>query len=395
MSLGLFLDYIFGVKFMKKIALLAFWGIEKVEKNFYMPMVHYVYIKYIVTLYNEVYLLAPVRHSTIIPDQKICTSFLNFHIIEMPDCSNYLSAQRYEKKYKEAVVGLANVVDVFYSRVPDPFSWVPALYTSKPCIMHFVGDIIDATKHNIKWSWWKKRVMLVGYLPEQKRVEKAARKSIVYANGVHLSEKLKKKGIDAIPVISSTVSVNDFPISLHMLQNNPFRLVYIGYLRYAKGIDTLMKVILLLKEQDFEFTFDIIGNGEMYTSLVEFVKQNNLSSVVKIHGHIDDRKQILSILRHSDLFFFPSLSEGSPRVVIEAMSQGVPVLSTPVGSLPCCFEENKEIVFFPYNDAKTAVKLILKLANLLEDLDIQRKYSFERVKDNFTIDRFLHRVFSI
>ena len=107
---------------MKKIALLAFWGIEKVEKNFYMPMVHYVYIKYIVTLYNEVYLLAPVRHSTIIPDQKICTSFLNFHIIEMPDCSNYLSAQRYEKKYKEAVVGLANVVDVFYSRVPDPFS---------------------------------------------------------------------------------------------------------------------------------------------------------------------------------------------------------------------------------------------------------------------------------
>lgn len=377
---------------MKSIALVASWCFEKIDNEYYCPATHYLYIRYAVSLFDKVYLVSPVKNGDIIPLGKTLVSFDNFEIIEMPHFEGYLGAQRYKKQYRKAIEELENQVDTFYCRVPDPFSWMPALYTSKPVIMHYVGDIVEATKQNINFSWLKKRILLAGYYPELKRVEKAASKSKVYTNGVHIAERLAKKRIQATPVISSTMSESDFATVLSPLQHNPFRLIYIGYLRYAKGIDTLMEVIKELKNREFSFTFDIVGGGEMYNQIATFIQTENLENHVKLHGHLDDRTQMFDLLKKNDLFFFPSLSEGSPRVVIEAMGQGLPVLSTPVGSLPGSFREDEEILFFPFKDAPTAANKIINCANNLNILNKIRTNSFTKVRNEFTIENFLGKV---
>ena len=288
-------------------------------------------------------------------------------------------------------------VDLFYCRVPDPFSWMPALFFNKKCIMHFVGDTIDATNYNEKWSWWKKRIMIAGYYPDYLLTILAAKRNMVYTNGFHIAKRLKKFSIKSIPVISSTISEKVFNDNLPDLihRNLPISLIYVGYIRYAKGINCLMHLCKKLNEEDVDFRFDIVGAGEMFEDLKKFVCENNLSNRVILYGYIDDKKALLQKIRESDLFFFPSLSEGSPRVVIEAMSQGIPVLTTPVGALPTTFEDCIDIRFFDFDDYNGAFSIIKEYENNRSSFVMLRDKAYIKVKENYTIEAFLGKVFSV
>lgn len=377
----------------KNIAVLASWGLEKFEDNYYCPFTHWVYLNFIVKKYNLVYLITPVDCSKIMPEKKQLINFDNLKILDMPSSKSYIEAQRSKRQYLDAISTIAQDVDSFYCRVPDPFCWAPALHTNKRCVMHFVGDIIDATKNNPNWSWLKKKVVLMGFYPEWCRIIKASKRSNVFSNGEHIARMLEDKGVKCTPVVSSTISLQDKPTLLLKDNRENLSIIYVGYLRYAKGINTLMETVLKLEEQKFSYIFNIVGNGEMYKILNDFIVLHKLQGKVILHGHIDKRHQLLDLLKNSDLFFFPSLSEGSPRVIIEAMSQGVTVLSTPVGSLPAVFKDGKDILFFPFNDASTASESIISIKNNPKLLQEIRLKAFERVYKEFTIDSFLNKIF--
>ena len=375
------------------LAILASWGVKCIHGSYHCPASHFLYLKQMARLFNQVYLISSVEYT----DQNACNlspiQITNLTVIELPYYTSMLQARSYRKDFTKAIRQIAPMTDLFYCRVPDPFCWMPARLTDKPVIMHFVGDTADATKHNINFSWLKKQILLAGYSFEYRRILKSARKSTVYTNGTHLSAKLQKHGITATPVISSTITRNDLALEpLRPMEHNPFTIIYVGYLRYAKGIDTLIEVIKRLEERHFNYQFHIVGDGDMYSTLHALVSELKAENHIHLHGHIDNRDKLLSLLRSSDLFFFPSLSEGSPRVVIEAMSQGCPVLSTPVGSLPGCFEADKDILFFPFKNATIATNKILEISEDLEMLTRIRDCAYQKVSEKFTMEEFIRTI---
>lgn len=375
------------------LAILASWGVKCIHGSYHCPASHFLYLKQMARLFNQVYLISSVEYT----DQNACNlspiQITNLTVIELPYYTSMLQARSYRKDFTKAIRQIAPMTDLFYCRVPDPFCWMPAQLTDKPVIMHFVGDTADATKHNINFSWLKKQILLAGYSFEYRRILKSARKSTVYTNGTHLSAKLQKHGITATPVISSTITRNDLALEpLCPMGHDPFTIIYVGYLRYAKGIDTLIKVIKRLEERHFNYQFHIVGDGDMYSTLHALVSELKAENHIHLHGHIDNRDKLLSLLRSSDLFFFPSLSEGSPRVVIEAMSQGCPVLSTPVGSLPGCFEADKDILFFPFKNATIATNKILEISEDLEMLTRLRDCAYQKVSEKFTMEEFIRTI---
>ena len=262
--------------------------------------------------------------------------------------------------------------------------------------MHFVGDTIDATEHNEKWSWLKKKVMIAGYLPDYWLTLRAARRSHVFTNGTHLSAKLVHYGVKATPVISSTIFETDLHDDFTPLPVNEGKveITYIGYVRFAKGMNCLMTFCKKLKDAGINYHFNLIGNGEMFDDVQAFFEKEGLTRHVTMHGHISEREKMNEILRKSDLFFFPSLSEGSPRVVIEAMAQGVPVISTPVGSLPGTFKNGETIRFFDYNDVGKAVSIVQDYLWNATPFDKQRRAAYKMVAEQFTIEKFLSKVFT-
>lgn len=375
------------------LAIMASWGIKIIHGFYYCPASHLLYLKQMTHLFNRVYLISPVDYRDQNASRLSPIELKNLTIVNLPCYSSLLQAQRHQAEFAKAIEQLEPIVDLFYCRVPDPFCWMPAQMTNKPVIMHFVGDTVDATKHNIHFSWLKKQILLAGYSFEYRRILQSARKSTVYTNGSHLSEKLRKQGINATPVVSSTITKEDLALEpLRPLSNNPLKIIYVGYLRYAKGIDTLIEVIKRLEERHFNYQFHIVGDGDMYSTLHQLIDDLKIDNHICLYGHIDNRDRLLSLLRSSDLFFFPSLSEGSPRVVIEAMSQGCPVLSTPVGSLPGCFEENEEILFFPFKDAEIATSKILQVGDNLEMPTQLRDRAYKKVSERFTMEEFIRTI---
>ena len=379
----------------KKLAILSGWSLYLYNDDYYTVSLHWSYIERMLELFEEITLVVPVKVVKIKDEvqslRKIPSNQLS--IEPLPYSKGSVDALKYRRTYKKTIKKVASKTDLFYCRVPDPFCWMPAQMTDKPVIMHFVGDTADATKQNIHFSWLKKQILLAGYSFEYRRILKSARKSTVYTNGSHLSEKLRKQGINATPVVSSTITKEDLALEpLRSLSNKPLTIIYVGYLRYAKGIDTLIEVIRRLEERHFDYQFHIVGDGDMYSTLQQLIDDLKLDDHIYLHGHIDNRDKLLSLLQASDLFFFPSLSEGSPRVVIEAMSQGCPVLSTPVGSLPGCFEENKEILFFPFKDAEIATSKIIEVGENLEMLTQLRDCAYRKVSERFTMEEFIRTI---
>lgn len=377
-----------------KIVLFVSWNLEKVGDDYYIANMHYSYLQYITCVYEFVYLITPVRCLSCSRFANTLCEFTNISVVELPYTGNYLHTIRFCRKYWMVVKQISESVDLFYCRCPDPFSWMPALITNKKTIMHFVGDAIDATKHNEDWPMVKKIIMILGYLPDYLLTIIAARHSMVYTNGYHLSKRLSKFGIHATPVVSSTIRKSTLVNPTPLPSVPPVRLIYVGYIRYAKGMNCLLCVCKLLKKRGVPFRFDVVGRGEMFDEVKTCIEKENLSSNVTLHGHVDNRDKMNELLRQSNLFFFPSLSEGSPRVVVEAMSQGVPVLSTPVGSLPYSFKEGETIRFFDFDDANKACDIIMEYIENPRSFVQMRDNAYLLVKENYTIEKFLSTVFS-
>lgn len=378
----------------KTITLLTGWNLTRTGCKYYISGTHYTYLEFISTKYEKIYLLSSV--STVLNERNFKEIiFSNIEVVELPYSGSFLKAQKSVIKYYKAIKSIVGKTDLFYCRVPDPFCWMPRLIFHKRTIMHFVGDTIDATKYNEKWSWIKKKIMIAGYYPDYLLTILAAKKSTVYTNGFHIANRLKRYSVDANPVVSSTISEKIFDDNLPDLnmQDSPIRIIYVGYIRFAKGMNCLMHLCEKMQDSGFDYIFDIVGNGEMFDELKNFVENNKLENKVILHGHVDDKAKLLQMIRSSHLFFFPSLSEGSPRVVIEAMSQGIPVVSTPVGSLPTTFEDKKEIRFFDFNDYEMAYDIIKSFLSERSSFEKMRDEAYKKVKNNYTIEAFLGKIF--
>jgi glycosyltransferase involved in cell wall biosynthesis len=381
----------------KTLGLLASWNLIYDDGQYYTLNTHYSYIEYVSTLYDKIYLVSSVRYAKASEtDKNYCVSkYKNIEIVPLPEVKSSLQALKLFSQYRSAVKRVIPKVEVFYSRTPDPFSWMPVLYGHPRTIMHFVGDIIEAAHMNVKWGKMKKMLMIGGYMPEWYLTLKAAKKSICYSNGHHIVERLAKHGVKAEGVVSSTVKQDALPKKLHDLpvESGRLHLMFLSYISYHKGIDCMMRVIRNLRERGVNFVFNIAGSGDMLPQLKDFVMEEQLQDYVIIHGHMNDRNKINELFNQSDLFFFPSLSEGSPRVTIEAMSQGVPLVATPVGSLPYCFTDKENIRFFDFNDSDRATDIICEYMDNPTSFIAQRDAAFNEVKENYTKEKFLSRVF--
>lgn len=111
------------------------------------------------------------------------------------------------------------------------------------------------------------------------------------------------------------------------------RIVFLGRLHPAKGISDLIDAVSILQKKSFspKFLLDIYGEGEQRAEIESKISKNNLAEIVTLRGHKDRAAEVLG---DYDLLVLPSWREGNSNVVLEAMSAGLPVISTMVGGTP-------------------------------------------------------------
>ena len=113
-------------------------------------------------------------------------------------------------------------------------------------------------------------------------------------------------------------------------------IITVGKLKEQKGQWHLIRAFKKVVEKNKDVKLMILGTGYLEEYLEKLILDLNLKDNVFLLGH--KNKNIYTYMKKSDLFVFPSLFEGMPNVVLEAMECGLPVIATD------CYGGNKEII---------------------------------------------------
>ena len=132
-------------------------------------------------------------------------------------------------------------------------------------------------------------------------------------------------------------------------------------LRKEKGNEYFIKSASHILREVPNVFFLIVGDGPQRFKLGELAKTQNLSKNMKFLGYRTDIVELLSIL---DVNVIPSLSEGFPLSLVEAMSVGNAIVATEVGGMKEIAENGKNILFVPpKNPIEIAEKVVFFLRN--------------------------------
>ena len=102
----------------------------------------------------------------------------------------------------------------------------------------------------------------------------------------------------------------------------------------AKGHCELLNVMADLKKHGIKHRLTFIGGGTLLNKFKEMSAELKLNDQVEFIGHLSNPSEIAEKLKASDLFILPTMTEGLPRVILEAMASGLPCIATDVGGIP-------------------------------------------------------------
>jgi len=105
-------------------------------------------------------------------------------------------------------------------------------------------------------------------------------------------------------------------------------LLFVGRVAHEKNIGFLLKVLDQVRNDKPDVLFLIAGEGPARENLEKEVRVLDLSDNVMFIGYLDRHTELNSCYRSADIFIFSSRTETQGLVLLEAMAQGVPVVST-------------------------------------------------------------------
>jgi glycosyltransferase involved in cell wall biosynthesis len=110
--------------------------------------------------------------------------------------------------------------------------------------------------------------------------------------------------------------------------------LYVGYLVEAKALHVLLEAVAGLRKQGrLDFTTHLVGCGPLEADLKGRAEALGVTDAVRFHGR-RPHDEVPRWMAAADLFCLPSVREGCPNVILEALASGRPVVATRVGGIP-------------------------------------------------------------
>jgi glycosyltransferase involved in cell wall biosynthesis len=139
-------------------------------------------------------------------------------------------------------------------------------------------------------------------------------------------------------------------------------IVSAGRLVPWKGFDMLIDVVVDVQNDFKDVKLVIIGDGPEKEKLEVKRQTSGVNDYVLFTGALP-KTELSYFLRAADLFVLNTAYEGLSHQIIEAMSMGVPVVTTDVGGNPEVITDNRDGILVPYNDRRalaSAIRTLLK-----------------------------------
>ena len=166
----------------------------------------------------------------------------------------------------------------------------------------------------------------------------------------------------------------------------------VGRLTPVKGISCLLEAARLLLGQGANVKVLVVGDGSIRKDLEAQAHDLGISENVVFLGHREDTGELLQAL---DIFVLPSLSEGVPMALLEAMAASRAVVASRVGGVPEIVEDGFQGFLVEPMDVKGLVEKCLRL---MESPDLSRRMGEQarkRVEREFSATAMADRIVSV
>jgi glycosyltransferase involved in cell wall biosynthesis len=179
-----------------------------------------------------------------------------------------------------------------------------------------------------------------------------------------------------------------------LISEDDLVIVAVGRLSPEKGhrylIDAIAKIISWAPELKLKVL--IAGEGPVEAKLKTQIANRGLEKLVKLVGQCPDVGPLFSI---ANLFVLPSLSEGSPNVLLESMAACVPIVATNVGGVSEIVNDGESAILVPPANADSLGNSILELLVDRSRAKQLASVAFDRARLLFCPTRYNERILNI
>jgi glycosyltransferase involved in cell wall biosynthesis len=209
---------------------------------------------------------------------------------------------------------------VFFSFPTGPIGAAARSWYGLPYLVSLRGGDVPGLTPEVNWIH---RLLA----PIRRHILKHATAVVANAEGLRkLSEAIDPTRVHVIPNGVDTEFFQPAPAkSANQSQAGPFRILFVGRFQGQKNLPYLLQECSCLPPGSFEL--HLVGDGPLAAELRALAEELGLGSAIIWHGWLQ-RTALRDVYRSVDCFINPSLYEGLPNVVLEAMASALPVIAS-------------------------------------------------------------------
>jgi glycosyltransferase involved in cell wall biosynthesis len=317
---------------------------------------------------------------------------LNFHsdrVVKLPPLKSVLRSQRHLLQSRRIIRAFAHECDVMFVRVPFQIPLALA-GLNKPKLMHVVANVRSIIDASINYRG-PMRILATRYAAHMNATfRRLAHEPMtrVATNGREMWNLLNCR--DGRVVVSSCIHQRDLRPREDQDLGDPPRVLFVGYLRPEKGIGNLLDAFEVVRRKR-PLKLTIVGTTDNATDVEDLflnrIRASAFRDDVTLAGLLPFGEPLFDVYRQHDLLVLPSLSEGTPRTLVEARGFGCPVVATRVGGIPSSVDDGRTGLLVEPNDSPM---LATAIERVLDDDALRRHLIREGLQEShrYTVEYF-------
>jgi glycosyltransferase involved in cell wall biosynthesis len=167
-------------------------------------------------------------------------------------------------------------------------------------------------------------------------------------------------------------------------KNRQLELLNVGRYHPRKGQHHLIEACKKLKDININFHLNLIGEGILRPTLTELIKKFELEDYVDLLGAVS-HNSLPNYMKKADIFVFPSVTEGLPNVILEAMSMKLVLVLTKIGG-NLELAQNRGSILVDINNPQQLFDAILHYYNNPKEIETGGEINRKFIINNFNWD---------
>lgn len=191
-------------------------------------------------------------------------------------------------------------------------------------------------------------------------------------------------------VIHNAITADSLPRAARDAGDTAVRLIFAGRIAPEKGLDVLVRALAEIRDLDWRLEVCGTGNSREVMPVVRLARGLDVDSRIDWRGFVPD---VLPRMAAADVAVLPSVGrESFGLTILEAFSQGLPVVTTDNGAQPEIMTHGKEGLLVPPSDSQALAKALRQIISYPDTRRRMAAEAAEAYASRFMFDNFYRRI---